>query len=106
LSFDLASPLIAQIGVGGVVGFIVGFAVKKLFKLLAILVGLIFVFAQYLAWEGFIDIHYDRIYEAAQNLIQQAGTSVTEFNIPAFITANIPMAGSFAAGLAIGLKKG
>jgi len=106
LSYDLISPLAVQLGAGGIAGFIVGFAVKKLLKLLAILAGLIFVLIQYLSWKGFIDIHYDRIYAVAQTMLQQSGTVVTEFNIPAFITANIPMAGSFVAGLGIGFKMG
>ncbi len=106
MSYDLISPLAVQLGAGGIAGFIIGFAVKKLLKLLAILAGLIFIFLQYLAWKGFIDIHYDRIYAVAQTMLQQSGTSVTEFNIPAFITANIPMAGSFVAGLGIGFKMG
>ena len=106
MSYDLISPLAVQLGAGGIAGFIIGFAVKKLLKLLAILVGLIFIFLQYLAWKGFIDIHYDNIYATVQAMLQQSGTVVTEFNIPSFITANIPMAGSFVAGLGIGFKMG
>jgi uncharacterized membrane protein (Fun14 family) len=103
---ELITPLATQLGAGGVVGLIVGFAIKKLLKLLAILVGLIFVFVQYLAWQGFIDIHYDRIYDAVQAMMQQAGVTVTEFNVPAFITSNIPIAGSFVVGLGVGFKMG
>ena len=106
LSYDLITPLAAQLGAGGVAGLVAGYAIKKLFKLLAILVGLIFIFLQYLAWKGFIDIHYDNIYATVQAMLQQSGTVVTEFNIPAFITANIPMAGSFVVGLGVGFKKG
>jgi len=39
-------------------------------------------------------------------MLQQSGIVATEFNIPAFITSNIPMAGSFVAGLGIGFKMG
>jgi len=106
LSYDLLSPLVAQLGGGGIAGFIVGFAIKKLLKLLAILVGLIFVFSQFLAWKGFIDIHYDRLYAIAQQMFQQAGVVITEFNVPAFITANVPLAGSFVAGFGVGFRMG
>jgi uncharacterized membrane protein (Fun14 family) len=103
---ELITPLVTQLGAGGVVGFIVGFAVKKLLKLLAIVVGLIFAFVQYLAWQGFIEVHYDRIYTAAQNILHQAGATIMGFNVPAFITANIPMAGSFVVGFGVGFKMG
>jgi uncharacterized membrane protein (Fun14 family) len=106
VSFELFYPLATQLGFGGVIGFVVGYAVRKLLKILAIFVGVIFLFTQYLAWQGFIEIHYNRVYEAAEGLLQNFGGGVTEFSIPAFITANVPLAGSFVVGLGIGLKLG
>jgi len=98
--------MIAQLGFGGVMGFVVGFAIRKILKVLAVIAGLIFILTQYLAWKGFIDVHYDRVYEAAQGLFQQFGGGVTTFSLPAFLTANVPLAGSFVVGLALGFKIG
>lgn len=104
MSFDLVSPLVTQLGFGGILGFIVGFAIRKILKFLAVIVGLIFVFTQYLAWKGFIDVHYERIYEVAQGLFGELGGSITAFSLPAFMTANVPLIGSFVAGLGVGFK--
>jgi len=102
LSSELLGPLTTQLGVGGIGGFIVGFALKKIAKLVAILLGLLFVGLQYLAYIGIIQINYDRLIEYAQNLVGSAG----QFSIPSFLIANIPFAGAFVAGFALGFLKG
>jgi uncharacterized membrane protein (Fun14 family) len=38
---EVVSPLVFQLGVGGVGGFIVGFALKKLSKLVLVLIGVL-----------------------------------------------------------------
>ncbi len=46
---DLWTPLVGEIGMGGVGGFLVGFAVKKAAKIIAVIIGLFFLSLQYLA---------------------------------------------------------
>jgi len=38
---EALTPLVYQLGVGGVIGFFVGYAIKKLTKLIAVIAGLI-----------------------------------------------------------------
>lgn len=103
MSTEIFGDLIAQFGFGGVTGFVVGFAVKKILKFLLVLLGIFFVALQYLAFEDYITINYGRFEKIFTSL---ASGFVGGFDVPSFLTTNIPFAGSFAVGLALGLKKG
>jgi uncharacterized membrane protein (Fun14 family) len=104
LSFETLTPLAAQLGFGGLSGLVVGYAFKKLLKILVVLVGLFFVALMYLAYVDFIEINYDKISRAFQGLISSLQTG--DFTLPTFITSNVPFAGSFVVGFGIGFKMG
>ena len=42
LSLDAVAPTLFTIGSGGLIGFLAGFAMKRVFKILAVIVGLFF----------------------------------------------------------------
>lgn len=52
---EIVSPLVFQLGVGGVLGFLAGYAFKKILKLLAVLLGLASAALIYLAYVGIIE---------------------------------------------------
>tara|TARA_B100001013_G_C24251403_1_gene301173 strand:+ start:203 stop:520 length:318 start_codon:yes stop_codon:yes gene_type:complete len=95
--------LIGQIGIGGILGFVIGYAIKKILKFLLVLLGLFSALLIYLEFEGFVTIHYNKVEEVFTNFIENYGTEVA---LPSFIATNIPLAGSFALGFAFGIKKG
>jgi hypothetical protein len=47
LSLDSVAPTLFTIGSGSLIGFLVGFALKRIFKILAIIVGLFFAALMY-----------------------------------------------------------
>ena len=100
---ELLTPIVYQLGIGGVLGFFVGYAVKKLTKLIAVFIGLIALLLIYLGYQGVVSINYDRLAEALQGFLGAAG-QVSTVLTP--IVANLPFAGSFIAGTAVGLKLG
>lgn len=100
---ELLAPLAFQVGAGGIAGFIVGYALKKLARLVAVITGIFFVILLYLSYIGFININYDKLIEALRRLMGQAG-GATGLITP--IVANLPFAATFMAGLALGLKMG
>lgn len=103
LLMEEISPLIMQLGFGGVLGFTMGYAIKKVLKILLILSGLYAASLQYLAYKGYITIHFDRISESFRKILELAQGG---FTLPNFLTANIPFIGSFTAGLGLGFKTG
>ena len=42
LSLDAVAPTLFTIGSGGLIGFLAGFAIKRVFKILAVIVGIFF----------------------------------------------------------------
>ena len=102
MSADPIASAATQLGFGAIMGFAVGYAAKKIVKLLLIFLGLFFVALLYLSFQGFITINFQKFQQAFEAF---AGR-VTDSPIPAFITAGIPFYGSFALGLALGFKKG
>jgi uncharacterized membrane protein (Fun14 family) len=100
---SLLSPIVTQLGVGGIGGLCVGFAIKKVAKIVAVFIGLGFLGLEYLAYQGIISIDYGALENWASNVIQGAG--VLEKALIAFL-ANLPFASSFLVGFALGLKKG
>jgi uncharacterized membrane protein (Fun14 family) len=100
---EIITPILTQLGVGGIAGLCVGFALKKIGKLLAILLGIAFLFLQYLAYIGIISINYSALQEWAKGVAGQA--SAFEGVLTAII-ANLPFSASFLLGFALGFKMG
>ena len=102
MSEEVVGPIITQIGMGGVSGFLVGYIAKKLAKIVAVLAGLAFIALQYLAYKGIIQLNYDKLLLYAQRVVGR----LPEEELLASILANIPFGGSFIVGLILGLRKG
>jgi uncharacterized membrane protein (Fun14 family) len=100
---EVITPLLTQLGVGGIAGLCVGYALKKIGKFIAILVGIALLGLELLAYKGIISINYSALEEWARNLIGQIGA--TE-GILTLIIGNLPFASIFLVGLAIGFKIG
>lgn len=100
---NILTPMAGEIGIGGVGGFVVGYAFKKVAKMVALALGLGFVALQYLAYKGVIIIDYTSLREWVLNMM---GQSAEYQSIIIDIIVHIPFGASFAAGFYLGLKKG
>lgn len=100
---SLLTPLVTQLGVGGIGGICVGYALKKVAKIVAFIVGLAFLGLQYLAYVGIININYGALEQWGRNLLGNLGAA--ERILLAVIT-NLPFAASFGVGFALGIKMG
>ena len=100
---EVISPIIYQLGAGGILGFVAGYAIKKLLKILAVIAGLFALALIYLGYTGIISVNYEKLTEAIEGLMGDLG-GASQWVSP--IVANLPFAGSFLVGAALGLKKG
>ena len=100
---EIVSPLIYQIGIGGIGGFIIGFLIKKLSKLVIILIGLFLVALIYLSTQGMISINYNSFWDALKGIFGFAGEAASW--LAGFVSI-LPFAGSFVVGFLLGLKLG
>jgi uncharacterized membrane protein (Fun14 family) len=100
---EVLTPLLTQLGVGGVAGLCVGYALKKIGKLVAITIGLAFICLELLAYYSIININYIVLQEWANGVIGQVGIAE---GILTIIIGNLPFTAIFLAGFALGLKIG
>ncbi len=106
MSADLSSLMATQIGFGGLIGFVVGFAIKKLIKLLLVAAGLFFLGLQLLAYEGYITINWQKFEFSLSNLAHKLPDFAVGNPISSFLIFGMPFGASFALGFFFGLKKG
>ena len=97
------TPLVGELGIGGVGGFLVGFAIKKAAKLIALIIGLFFLSLQYLAYENIITIDYGALQVFANELLGQASGTQTWLTD---LIVHAPFGAAFIGGLYLGLQRG
>ncbi|MEM3700151.1 MAG: FUN14 domain-containing protein [Candidatus Bathyarchaeia archaeon] len=100
---EIISPLAYQLGLGGIGGFIVGYAVKKLSKLIAILIGLFIIALIYLSTQGILSINYERLFDSLKNALGLVGQAAEWF---ISLISLLPFMGSFVVGFLLGFKLG
>ena len=100
---SILTPLIAQLGLGGTGGFLVGYAFKKLLKVIAVILGIFMLALFFLAYVGIIDINFDKFLEALGKLV---GLTSGVQNLILAIFASLPFAASFTFGFFLGFKRG
>lgn len=101
--WKVLSPVLSQLGFGGVLGLAVGFLFKKTLKLLAIIVGLLFIFLIAMAQAGYIQgINWMKMGQDFSRAFDRGF-----FNgLWHFLVGNIPFAGAFTVGFILGFKWG
>jgi uncharacterized membrane protein (Fun14 family) len=100
---EIISPLVYQLGIGGVGGFIIGFVIKKISKLIILLICLFLIALVYLGAKGIISISYDALWKALEGLFGFAGQAASWL---VGLVSILPFAGSFAVGFLLGFKLG
>jgi uncharacterized membrane protein (Fun14 family) len=103
------SPLLTTVGFGGLVGFLIGYAIKKIMKILAVGAGIFFTALMYLESQNIVNINWDKLQIVSQNAMSTPATAAGQ--IPLASTASsstnfaLPITGSAAMGFAIGFMR-
>jgi uncharacterized membrane protein (Fun14 family) len=100
---EIITPIVYQLGIGGVGGFIVGFALKKLAKLFIVIIGIFVLALLYLGINNVISINYDALWTAIANALGIAGQAASWI---AGVISLLPFVGSLAFGFILGFKVG
>jgi uncharacterized membrane protein (Fun14 family) len=98
---EVITPLLTQLGVGGIAGLCVGYALIKIGRLIALILGLAFLGLQALAYKGIININYTALEEWVNGMTGQIGIAE---DLLTTLISNLPFAASFLAGFYIGVK--
>lgn len=100
LSRSLIGSLPEQISVGLVLGVATGYATKRIGKALLLIVGGEIIVLQYLAFKGWLDVHWRKI---AEDLTPTVNRNMFD-RLLSILTYRLPFTSSFTAGLYAGLK--
>ena len=110
---DNIGPFAATIGGGFFAGILIGYALKKVVKLVAIVVGLFFAGLAYLQYQQILNINWNKLQVVSHNAVTTLSNATTQ--IPGFDNGDhsatlsnlgIPLTGSMSMGIAIGFLKG
>jgi uncharacterized membrane protein (Fun14 family) len=117
MSFDIISSYAATMGGGFFVGVLIGYALKKVIKLLAVIVGLFVAGLAYLQYHHIASINWNKlqaVLEGAVTILADATTHIPGIGYTsdqaasyfAMTSFGIPLTGSMSAGFTIGFIKG
>src|SRR5215470_1911226 len=102
----LLSGPVGELGFGGVAGAIVGYTAKKLTKLMALALGLGFLFIQTLVYLKFVSVDWGTVQHTAEHVWKDAHGVTLAQRAWQVVSANLPFGGGFVAGFALGFKFG
>ena len=98
---EVTIPLAYELTVGGFGGYLMGYALKKVTKFVAFLIGTIILAVIYLAYSGMLNINYTAFAGEVKNSLNYLGQAFV--GLAPFL-ANLPLIGSFFLGLFIAWK--
>lgn len=121
-------PLATSAGLGGIVGFLIGYAIKKIIKLAMILIGLSIAGIMYLQSQKIFIVNWAEMENLSNNILLKVSNltgvnDIKNINTTDLLTNNtfetthnqlvtaltnlgLPFTGSITAGLMLGLIKG
>jgi uncharacterized membrane protein (Fun14 family) len=107
MNAEYLSSIAATMGGGFLAGLITGWALKKIIKLMAVVVGLFLGALIYLHSQNIINVNWDKLQSVSEATLSTIGNSITTAEISTLIgNVGIPLTGSLSTGFAIGFSKG
>jgi len=110
------APFIGSIGGGFLGGMLAGYAIKKIMRIAAVVVGLFIAALAYLEYQRIINVDWVRVQSVSQSDVTWVADTLTHIsnNIGASHTATsnlglstiIPLTSSVSAGFVLGLSRG
>src|SRR5438093_13490108 len=107
MSLDNIPSALFTAGSGGIAGFLIGFALKKVMKIAAVIVGLFFTALMSLQYQDIFVINWDKLQSTSESTLLMIGNSVNNVEPVSNITASlgIPLTGGLSAGIILGFAK-
>jgi uncharacterized membrane protein (Fun14 family) len=112
MATDLA-PFAGTVGGGFFVGFITGYAIKKVIKLAAVIVGLFIAALAYLQYQRILNVDWERVQTFSENgitwivnALTHVSSSIDASHSGTLSNVGIPLVSSASAGFVLGLARG
>ena len=100
----ILTAVLGTLGVGGLLGYWAGTAVKTISKLVGCGLGVLFILMQILAYYGLAEWHWDRIADAITGPGASAADAASGW-LWTVMTYNLPFAGGFGAGFFLAIRR-
>jgi uncharacterized membrane protein (Fun14 family) len=68
-------PFVSTIGFGGIAGFLVGFALKRIMKILAVIAGVFFAALTYLESQYIVNVNWDKLQTVSNSILSTITTA-------------------------------
>jgi uncharacterized membrane protein (Fun14 family) len=95
------SPILFQIALGGIGGFLIGYAIRRVLKV-ALIIGIVIFSLIVLAYANVIDVDYSGLSESASSIVTAINPAL-DLLTPLF--AHIPFIASLIFGLFLGFSR-
>jgi uncharacterized membrane protein (Fun14 family) len=108
MSVDSINSIAATVGGGFFGGLLFGYAIKKIVKLIAIIVGLFIAGLACLQYQQLGSFNWNKIEGTVSTIANAISNTFNDYNIETLPATNlcIPLTGGMSAGFAIGFIKG
>jgi uncharacterized membrane protein (Fun14 family) len=109
MSVDALTSISATVGGGFIGGILLGYALKKVVKLMAVVVGLFIAGIAYLQYQQIAYFDWERIERIVTTMFGNVTTQIfSNQDISSFALSNlgIPLTSGMSAGFAVGFMKG
>jgi len=93
--------ILFQLGIGGIGGFLIGYAMRKVIKV-ALIVGVVVFSLIFLAYTDVINVDYSGLSETASSLVNAVNPAL---NLLTPLFAHIPFIVSLVFGLFLGFRR-
>src|SRR5712692_10646701 len=80
MTIENLSSIGATIGGGFFVGILIGYAIKKVLKIVALVVGLFFAGLAYLQYQQIVNINWDKLQATSQNAVTILANAITQIS--------------------------
>ena len=108
MSTDFITATASTVGGGFFGGLLIGYALKKVVKLIAVIVGLFIAGLAYLQYHQIASFNWDKIEGTITSLANTTANTFNDYSIETLGLTNfgIPLTSGMSAGLAIGFLRG
>ena len=70
-------PFVGTVGFGGIAGFLVGFALKRIMKILAVIAGVFFAALLYLESQHIVNVNWDKLQTISNGVLSTIAITTT-----------------------------
>ena len=108
MNSDFIASVSALVGGGFFGGILLGYALKKVVKLIAVVVGLFLVGLAYLQYQQIASVNWSKVEGTISTVANATTNTFNDYNIETLAMTNlgIPLIGGMSAGFTIGFMKG